>query len=132
MVETDKAIVDGLERNVKNLQTEHRNYSEQLKNLTRVNELIENEVSLNNEWVDMICKDGGLKRLDPKLAFENSEEHLELQRRMEYHSVEKKNNELLLQKQRNDRTIENCTTEIVRIEKELPRAEKKLSEARGE
>jgi hypothetical protein len=128
----EQAIIDGLERNLKNLRTEERNYDEQVQNLSFINKLIAKEIDINKEMVEVLADTKRNKRLEPKFQFENDADFLKLQAQLDRLGVEKKMHELRLNIDRNEHVISNAAEELKRIRAEIPRAEESLRKAKGE
>ncbi len=131
MSELDSVNVDNLERNLKNLKDEYRNYKEKVDGLKQIIVFAKRELALQMKLVDIVTNPSSNKRLDPKFEFENTPQYLAFQAELDRLGLEKKMFELQQMILMHDRSIENAQDEIDRIEAEIPRAEKKLNDARG-
>lgn len=129
MDEAKEQIIAGLERNLENLKRELEGYSEQLVNQQMILDANREEIEIRERMIPLMDK---CKRLNPNLEFETDEEYVALDAQLAKLSLRGKVFQLKQQAKNAERVVENARTEVERISKAIPEAERQLAEARGE
>ena len=130
MVDMNQIELDRLEKDLKNLKMELRNYTEQVENFAVDRELIVREIAIQSRFVGIIGSDN--KRLQPKYEFENKPEFLANMALLDALGKEREIEKLKRDLQVIDRTVENASVEIERIKRTIPAVEEKIAKAKGE
>lgn len=118
---------ESIERDVENMESELRLYNKKVAHHERLMDGLERQIKLKLKLIDYFDDYEKIRRKEPRFAFEEDKEYLELD--LEAQKLKLESDVFQLQSQRDDAElmVDRTLKEIERIKKALPEAKKKLS-----